>query len=57
VETTILGPDEISRDGITGCPGSFKKLLGAIKMLEKCGVKLSAKTVVMKPNRDKLAAM
>ena len=57
VETTILGPDETSHDSITGCSGSFKKLLGAIKMLKERGVKLSAKTVVMKPNRDKLAAM
>ena len=57
VETTILGPDEFSHDSLTGCAGSFKKLLGAIKMLKERGVKLSAKTVVMKPNRDKLAAM
>ena len=57
VETTILGPDSLTHDGLTGHEGSFESLLRGIDMLNERSVPVSAKTVLMKPNRNKLGKM
>jgi len=57
VETTILGPDAATHDALTGRPGSFDAVIGAIEMLVERGVRCSAKTIVMKPNLAGLKAM
>jgi len=57
VETTILGPDAVTHDGLTRRPGSFDAVIRAIGMLVERGVRCSAKTIVMKPNIAGLEAM
>lgn len=50
VETTILGHEAWLHDSLTDRPGSFDALMNGIRLLKERSVKVSAKTVVMKPN-------
>lgn len=57
VETTLLGPDAVIHDTITGTQGSFDATVDAIGILKKKGVRVSAKTVLMKPNVKHMEGM
>jgi radical SAM protein with 4Fe4S-binding SPASM domain len=50
VETTILGPDAVLHDALTRRPGSFDDALRGIGMLRERGVRVSAKTIVLREN-------
>lgn len=57
VETTILGPDAETHDAIARVSGAFDRMLAAIRMLQKWNVRINAKTIVMKPNVERLGEM
>ena len=50
VETTLLGPNAGIHDTLTGVQGSFNATVDALGLLKNKGVRVSAKTVLMKPN-------
>jgi len=54
VETTLLGPDALLHDRLSGTPGSFDATLTAIGRLKDRGIRVSAKTILMKGNRHRL---
>jgi len=57
VETTLLGADADVHDSIAGRAGAFDALIRAIRLLKGKGIPVSAKTIVMEPNRRSLDAM
>ncbi|MEW6088941.1 MAG: radical SAM protein [bacterium] len=50
IEMSIYGADAGVHDAITRVPGSFNKLLEAVKMLKKNNLKVGLKSTLMKPN-------
>ena len=54
VETTLLGPDACLHDRLSGVPGSFDATINAIGLLKDRGIRITAKTVLMKANHDRL---
>ena len=57
VETTLLGPNPETHDTIVKQPGSFNAVLRAVKLLKERNVSVTAKTIIMKSNSDKLGEM
>ncbi len=57
VETTILGPDAETHDAIVRVSGAFNRMIAAIRMLQERKVRINAKTIVMKPNFERLGEM
>ena len=56
-ETTLLGPDAALHDRLTGHRGSFDATVGAIRMLKERGIRVSAKSIAMRPNIHALGAL
>ena len=57
VETSLLGPNAGTHDELTGLTGSFDATINAIVLLKKRGIRVSAKTVLMKQNAKNLEEM
>ena len=57
VELSIFSADPEVHDAITRVPGSFRRLMAAIERLQRHGLRVYLKTVVMKPNIDGLAKL
>src|SRR4029077_1513794 len=57
VELSIFSADPEVHDAINRVPGSFRRLMAAIERLQRHGLRVYLKTVVMKPNIDGLAKL
>jgi len=57
VETTLLGATNTVHDAVTGCTGSFDATISGIRMLRDRGVRVGAKTVVMRGNENDIDSM
>jgi len=57
VELSIFSADPAVHDRITRVPGSFERLIKAVRRLKAHGVRVYLKTVVMKPNVGDLIAV
>ncbi|MCE5251658.1 radical SAM protein [bacterium] len=57
VETTLLGPDAETHDMLARVPGAFTAVMNSIAVLKERGIRVSAKTVLMKHNYKKINAM
>jgi radical SAM protein with 4Fe4S-binding SPASM domain len=57
VETTLLGDTAVLHDSLTRRPGSFGATLAGIRLLRERGVRVAAKTVVMRPNSRALPGL
>ncbi|MBD3427009.1 MAG: radical SAM protein [Candidatus Omnitrophica bacterium] len=52
VDTTLLGADPQTHDGLSGVKGSFDKTLKALELLKEQGISIAVKTPVMNRNAD-----
>ena len=57
VETSILGPDAALHDALTRRPGAFDAVIAGICLLREHGVRVEAKTVLMRQNLPALDDM
>jgi radical SAM protein with 4Fe4S-binding SPASM domain len=56
VELSLYAADPAVHDGITGVPGSFRRVVENVRRLTAHGLRVCLKTVVMKPNLGGLEA-
>ncbi|MGI5868801.1 MAG: radical SAM protein [Kiritimatiellia bacterium] len=54
VEVTLLGADAATHEAITRRPGSFDAALAGIRRLERAGVRVRVKTIVMRNNAHQI---
>ncbi|MBU0997974.1 radical SAM protein [Patescibacteria group bacterium] len=52
VAVSLYSNDEIIHDSITKTPGSFRKTMEALKLLQDVGVPVRVETVLMRPNEE-----
>lgn len=57
IEVTILGADATTHDALTRSPGSFEAALFGIRAMEKAGLRVRIKTIVMRGNADQIGAI
>ena len=57
VEVTLLGADAATHDALTRHPGSFAAALAGIRRLERAGVRVRVKTMVMRANAGQIGAI
>jgi radical SAM protein with 4Fe4S-binding SPASM domain len=57
VEITILGASAEIHDRLAGMTGAFDRFRAGWRALRDAGIRTALKTVIMKPNRQELAAM
>lgn len=57
VELSLYGADAATHDAVSGCPGSFAKVVRAARALVERGVRVNLKTTLMKRNIEQAGGM
>lgn len=57
IEVTILGADAETHDAMMRSPGSFDAAIAGIRTLEKAGLRVRIKTIVMRGNAGQIGAI